>query len=235
MNWACRPTNTKPKPKPNENVIIKFYILFLHAMNNVTKQFFLLLILNVVVLNPIRSQINCITEKTYIGVNLGHALVVGATSTIMNPNVTYLPLHIHVTHALKRHFGLTGMALYRLERDYNLFTHEVGIAVGPSYLTNTLRGFYFDFKLGVAYAFGRDFARNNYRRTDIIVQPDAGYFINSKKNDFTMAIGLGFQSLLLYHEHPTRQSMTNSWRWNPMAQLAHYYLPVINVSIGITR
>jgi hypothetical protein len=232
MNWACRPTNTKPKP--NEDVTIQYDIL-LRAMNKINKQFFLLLILNVVALCPLSSQINCITEKTYIGVNLGHALVVGATSSIMNPNVTYLPVHIHVTHALKRHFGLTGMALYRLEKDYNLFTHEVGVAFGPSYLANTLRGFYFDFKFGVAYAFGRDFAKNNYRRTDIIVQPDAGYFINSKKNDFTMAIGLGFQSLLLYNEHPTRQSMTNSWRWNPISQLAHYYLPVINVSIGITR
>src|ERR1035437_661524 len=126
MNWACRPTNTKP----GEN-IIQYDILFLRAMNKLKKQFFLLLILNVVVLFPVSSQINCITEKTYIGVNLGHALVVGATSTIMNPNVTYLPLHIHVTHALKRHFGLTGMALYRLEKDYNLFTHEVGVAFGP--------------------------------------------------------------------------------------------------------
>ena len=230
MNWACRPTNTKP----GEN-IIQYDILFLRAMNKLKKQFFLLLILNVVALFPVSSQINCITEKTFIGANLGHALVVGASSTIMNPNVTYLPLHVHVIHAVKRHFGLSGMALYRLERDYNLFTHEVGVAFGPSYLANTLRGFYFDFKLGVAYAFGRDFAKNNYRRTDIIVQPDAGYFINSKNNDFTLAIGLGFQSLLLYHERPTRQSMSDSWRWNPMAQLAHYYLPVINVSIGITR
>jgi hypothetical protein len=230
MNWACWLTNSKPnkpvKPKP--------IIIFFHFLILVRKHLFFLLVINLLIIKPLNAQLNCIQEKTFIGVNLGHAATVAAASTIMDPKVTYLPVHIHITHAFKRHFGLTGMAIYRLESDHSLFTHEVGFAFGPAYLAKTLRGFYFDFKLGVAYAFGRDFAKNDYRRTDIIVQPDAGYYINFK-NDFSMTIGLGFQSLLLYHERPTRQSMTNSWRWNAMAELGHYYLPVINVSLGLTR
>jgi len=152
----------------------------------------------------------------------------------MNKNVTYIPLHFIVSHSMSRHFGLTGLIMYRLEKDYDLFTHEIGFGFGPSYLSNSLKGFYADCKFGLAFAFGRDFAKNAYTRTDILIQPDAGYYINFK-NGFSLAIGLGFQSLLLYKENPTRRSNLDSWDWNKTSQMAHYYLPVINVTLGIMQ
>lgn len=229
--------NQAPTPiphKPNQTYHIHIIKAPIHLINHFRNRIYFLIILNFAVFCPGHSQLNCIAEKTYFGINLAHTAIVTATSSIMNPNVTYVPVDIHVSHAFRRHFALSGLLLYRLEKDYDFFTHEVGFAIGPSYLKNGLRGFYFDWKFGVAYAFGRDYAKNDYRRTDIIVQPDAGYYIKIT-NDFTMAVGLGIQTLVLFKESPTRRSMFDSWDWNRMGQLAHYYLPVINVSVGFTR
>jgi len=38
---------------------------------------------------------------------------------------------------------------------------------------------------------------------------------------------------VLYNENPTRRSVKDSWDWNKVSQMAHYYLPVVNVSLGV--
>jgi hypothetical protein len=227
MHRACKPTNVNKRQ-------MNYMQLTINNIAILKKYLLLMAFCNILAFQTTKAQLTCISEKTYYGINLGNLAVVGLTSKIMNPNVTYLPVHLHVMHAFRRHFGLTGMALYRMEKDYNLFTHEVGIAVGPTYLSNAIKGYFLDCKFGVAYAFGRDVRKHDYNRTDLIVQPEFGYYFRFK-NVYTMAVGIGLQTLFLYKENPTRRSGFNSWDWNSMSQLAHYYLPVINVSVGFTQ
>lgn len=170
--------------------------------------------------------------RTFYGINLGHALAVSTSSKIMNKNVLYVPAHLVISHAMSRHFGLTGLIMYRLEKDYNFLTHEVGFGFGPSYLSNSLKGFYADCKFGLAYAYGLNYEKKRYTRTDILIQPDVGYYKHFK-NGFSLALGVGLQTLVLYKENPTRRSISDSWDWNKTSQMAHYYLPVINVSVGV--
>ena len=48
-----------------------------------------------------------------------------------------------------------------------------------------------------------------------------------------MLLGLGLQTLILLNENPQRNVGMNSWDWNRIGMMSHYYLPVLNISIGI--
>ncbi len=90
--------------------------------------------------------------------------------------------------------------LYRLDKDGDDFlTHEFGFAAGPAFLSNKLNGFYADVKFGLGYAFGKDYNNSDYNRTDLIIEPDLGYYLCFKSN-FTIALGIGLQSLVKLSE-----------------------------------
>jgi hypothetical protein len=164
----------------------------------------------------------------YFGLNIGHTVAVDLVSHAMSDSVSYVPFHIQGTYCLSNHFGISGLLLYRFERDHELLTNEVGAAVGPCLMVNGLKSFFCDVKIGVATAFGRDYEGDDYSRVDLVVQPDVGFFIPLNRT-FTFCFGLGIQSLLLLNESPSRNGV---WDWNSMGMFSHYYLPVLNVSIG---
>ena len=169
--------------------------------------------------------------KTFIGINAGHLFVVPLVSRAMNDaNVTYLPIHINAYHSMSKNFALSGLLLFRSEKDYGFQSGEFGFAVGPCYTTNYLNGFFADCKVGVAFAVGNDYQYNDYTRADFVIQPEVGYFLTFASR-FTMSLGLGCQSLLKISENPKREN--TGWEWNNTGKMSHYYLPVLNISFGI--
>jgi hypothetical protein len=169
-------------------------------------------------------------SKTFIGINAGHMIIVNYISREIDANAPYVPIHFNGYHSLNKNFALAGSLLCRSEKDYGYHTMEFGFAVGPCYTSNYLNGFYADFKVGLAYATGRNYYSNNYSRTDFVIQPEAGYFIKFASR-FTMTVGLGCQSLLRITENPRREE--SGWDWVNTEKMAHYYLPVLNISLGI--
>jgi hypothetical protein len=175
------------------------------------------------------SQEESSDERTFIGINPAHTIIIQAVSKAIDKNVSYLPVHIIASHAITEHVGISGLFMYRLDKDGDYFlTHEFGFAVGPAYLFKKLNGLYADIKLGLGYAFGTDYNNSDYNRTDLIIEPDIGYYLCFKSR-FTMAIGIGLQSLVKLSE----SYYGDIWEWNSTGKLSHYYLPVANISVGI--
>jgi len=169
--------------------------------------------------------------KTYISVNVGHMTLIPMITTAMyGANVIYLPIHFNAYHSLSKNFAMSGMAIYRMERDYDFLTQEVGFAIGPCFTSNHLKGFFADFKVGYAFAFGHDYQYNDYSRSDFVLQPEVGYFL-TLAGRFTMSLGLGCQSLLKIREYPRRED--TGWDWDNSGKMSHYFLPVLNVSLGV--
>jgi hypothetical protein len=193
------------------------------------KKNILLTLFIAIFLQNLFSQNESSNKYTYIGINPLHSIVMQAVSKALDPDESYLPVHIHVDHAFNKHFGLSGLFLYRLDKDGSYFlTHEFGFAIGPSYLTNSLNGFFADLKIGLGYAFGTDYNDSDYHRTDFIIQPDIGYYL-CFEGHFTIALGIGLQSLVKLSE----SYYGYIWEWNSTGKLSHYYLPVLNLSVGI--
>lgn len=193
------------------------------------KKTILLSLLIAICLQNLFSQNESSSKNTYIGINPLHTIVIQTVSKALDPDVSYLPVHIQVDHSFNKHFGLSGLLLYRLDKDGSYFlTHEFGFAIGPSYLTNSLNGFFADLKIGLGYAFGTDYNDSDYHRTDFIIQPDIGYYLCFKSR-FTIALGIGLQSLIKLSE----SYYGYIWEWNSTGKLSHYYLPVLNLSVGI--
>jgi len=168
--------------------------------------------------------------KTLISINAGQMTVVPMITIAMYENVVYLPVHFHAYHSLSKNFALSGVGIFRSERDYDFHTYEMGIAVGPCYTSNHLNGFFADCKVGLAFAIGRDYQYNDYTRTDFVIQPEVGYFL-TLAGRFTMSFGVGFQSLLKISENPRRED--KGWDWDKTGKMGHYYCPVLNISLGI--
>jgi hypothetical protein len=167
-------------------------------------------------------------QNTFIGINAGHTLVVNLVSQNLGDETRYLPIHLQVNHAFSDHFGLSAGFLYRLDKDGNFATNEIGAAIGPCYMQKRLNGFIGDVKIGFARAFGRNYDLEDYSRTDFLLQPEMGYFVRMG-DKFSFCFGIGVQSLLMISESPSR---ANIWDWNGMGKFSHYYLPVLNISIG---
>jgi hypothetical protein len=168
--------------------------------------------------------------STYLGFNVIHPILLEAVSHAMDKEVSYLPIHLTVDHSFTKHFGVAGLLMYRYEKDGEYFnTHELGFAAGPSYLSNSLKGFYANVKVGIGLTFGKDYNNSDYNRTDLILQPDLGYYV-SLKSGLTFTLGIGMQSLLKLSE----SYYGDIWEWNYTGKLSHYYLPVVNFSVGYT-
>jgi hypothetical protein len=63
---------------------------------------------------------------------------------------------------------------------------------------------------------------------DLIIQPDIGFF-KKFTSGFALSLGLGIQSLVKISENPSREGV---WEWNKTGKFSHYYLPVLNISLG---
>jgi hypothetical protein len=175
-------------------------------------------------------QENSIKQSTFMGINPAVTLTVGCISTIIDENIAYIPIHMVINHSFTKHFCLSGLLMYRFEKDYDFKTNEIGFAVGPGYLSNALNGFFADLKFGIGLASGWNYMNEEYTRTDLIIQPDVGFF-KKFTGGFTMSFGLGIQSLLPIAENPSREGV---WEWNALGTFSHYYLPVLNISLGYT-
>ncbi len=168
-------------------------------------------------------------NKSTFSVNFGHSIVVLGISQAIDKEVVYLPVHVNIRHQLKNNVGISGLLMYRMDKDIGDFrTNELGIAAGPCYIANNLEGFWADVKIGVGIASGTDGFDRDYKRTDFILQPEIGYNI-CFPSKLMLTFGIGMQSLLKLSEDPDR---TFEWDWNSTGKLSHYYLPVINVSLG---
>ena len=179
----------------------------------------------------VHAQTAASDGKTLISINVGQMTVVPLVTTAMyGTNVTYLPIHFNAYHSLNKHIALSGLALFRMEKDYDFLTQEIGFSVGPCFTSNYLKGFFADCKLGVAFAFGHDYQYNDYTRSDLVIQPEFGYFLTVASR-FTMTFGLGCQSLLKLREVPRRED--TGWDWDNSGKMSHYFLPVLNISLGI--
>jgi len=169
--------------------------------------------------------------KTYIGVNVGQMTAVPlVTTTMYDINVIYLPIHFHAYRSLSKNIALSGLFLVRSERIYDFQTFEFGFAAGPCFTSNHLKGFFADFKMGYAFAIGHDYDYNEYSRSDVLIQPEIGYFL-TLAGRFTMSFGFGCQSLLKIREYPRRED--TGWEWDNAGKMSHYFLPVLNVSLGV--
>jgi len=176
------------------------------------------------------AQVEQNPQATFIGINPVHTILVESVSQAIDPSVSYLPIHFTVDHSFSKHFGISGLLLYRLDKDGEYFlTHEFGFAAGPSYLSDELKGFYANLKIGVGLSFGKDYNNSDYNRTDLVLQPDIGYYIDFQ-NGLTFTIGIGMQSLIKLSE----SYYGYIWEWNFNGRLSHYYLPVVNFTIGYT-
>lgn len=190
---------------------------------------FILTIAFIILSQLIFSQSAEIEYNTFIGINPAHTVILQAVSRTMDPEISYFPLHIHINHSLTRHLALSGLLMYRLDKDGEYFlTHEFGVALGPSYTIDRLNGLYVDLKTGLGYAFGTDYNDSEYIRTDLIIEPDIGYYIDLN-NRLSLIVGLGLQTLVKLSE----SYYGYVWEWNSTGKLSHYYLPVVNVTLGV--
>jgi hypothetical protein len=169
--------------------------------------------------------------KTFFSVNPAHSVAVMAVSTVVASETRYLPIHFGITHAFTPHLAVASLLMYRLDKDGEFFlTHEFGFAAGPEYQFKRWNGFFVNFKAGIGYAFGTDYNDSEYHRTDLILQPDLGYYFKFG-NRFALACGVGLQSLVKLSE----SYYGYIWEWNSTGRLSHYYLPVVNISVGLLK
>jgi hypothetical protein len=168
-------------------------------------------------------------DKTFIGINAGHMIMVPLSSKLMDSHGLYLPIHVNGYRSLNKNFALSGLLLYRAEKDDVSQTQEFGFAVGPCYTSNYLNGFYADCKVGFGYDVGDKFG-DFYTRADFVIVPEAGYFINFASR-FTMTIGIGMQSLIRIKENPRREDA--GWYRTTSGKMYDHFLPVLNITLGI--
>jgi len=171
-------------------------------------------------------------SKTFIGINVGHTIVASSVNSILTKGSLFIPVHINAFRPMSKNFALSGLLLYRAERSpsHNKSTSKFGIAVGPCFTSNYLKGFFADCMIGFAFAIGRDYDRNEYTRTDFVIQPEIGYFINLS-DKFSMTFGFAIQSLLRIQENPRAED--TGWEFTDIGKMGQYYLPVLNVSFGV--
>jgi hypothetical protein len=180
------------------------------------------------------QSLNSETEKRskyFVGMNVAHSVVVSGVSALIGDNVFYLPIHFDFHLALSNTFGLSGLLMYRFEKDGSNFrTHEIGFAIGPriSFSKKGVAGLYITCQIGAGFCFGKEYSASDYYRIDFIVNPEIGYVIPTKGR-FGVAVGIGLQTLLPVVE----DYVGNYWEWKDIGTLSHYYLPVIKLSIGI--
>jgi hypothetical protein len=169
-----------------------------------------------------------------INVNLVHPLIMYAASVGLSDFTAYLSLHGEYAHAFSRNWGMAGQFIYRLEMDGDYFrTNEFGIAVGPRFSLNYAKSLFVEIKAGIGYTFGIDYNDNPYSRLDLIIAPDVGYtFVFWKV--LSLTLGIGLQTLIPVMESPQRSvSPGGHWDWNEIGWISHYFLPVVNVSVGV--
>lgn len=167
-------------------------------------------------------------SRFYLGLNFGEALAVAAVGNTLSAGTAFfLPVEFDTAYLISSRFAVDGELLFRLEQDGPSFnTQEIGLAVGPTYVAKGLRGFFATAKLGFGYAFGTDYLGNSYWRVDLLMEPEIGLLVPTSQG-ITFAVGLGVQSLILLDEQPKR-----TWSWNTLGAMSHYYLPVLDASLG---
>jgi hypothetical protein len=170
-------------------------------------------------------------SKFFAGINVAHSIVVSSISALIGDEVFYLPVHFDFHFALSNTFGLSGLLLYRYEKDgYYFKTNEFGFAVGPrlSLSKKGIEGFYVTCQVGAGFCFGKEYSGSDYYRIDFIINPEFGYVIPTKGR-LGFAVGIGLQTLVPIVEDYEGYY----WSWKDIGNLSHYYLPVIKLSIGI--
>ena len=194
----------------------------MYTKNSITTLFLAAVILTVSM--AAHAQTTGADKKTFVGINVGQMTVGTLVVKAIDKDGLFLPIHIHGYRSLHRNFALSGLFLFRAVKDSQYLLMESGFAVGPCFTSNHLNGFFVDCKVGLAFGAGNDFDNEAFTRTDFVLQPELGYFI-TLAGRFTMAVGLGMQSMLKIAENPKSAwiDVTNYER----------YLPVLNVSLGI--
>jgi hypothetical protein len=171
-----------------------------------------------------------IKSKHFVGINVAHSVVVSGISTIIGDNVLYFPIHFDFQFALSNSFGLSGLLMYRYEKDGTYFrTNEIGFAIGPRFSLSKkgVEGFYVACQIGAGFCSGKEYSDSDYYRIDLIIYPEIGYVIPTS-GKFGITIGIGLQTLL-----PIVEDYTGDiWVWKDIGNLSHYYLPVLKLSIG---
>ncbi len=177
-----------------------------------------------------RAQEESREPQNQLSVNVLHTPIVYAVSASMSGDVSYVPVHVGYVRSLSKNVSLSVLGLYRRDVDGDFKTNEVGIAVGPRLSFGSRGGWFIECKVGLGVASGLDYFDNDYTRWDLVVQPDIGY-TRRIGSHLALTGGIGLQTLVLLSESPSRGG---SWDWNDTGRLSHYYLPVANLSIGLT-
>ena len=170
-------------------------------------------------------------SKFFIGINVAHSIVVSSVSALIGDEVFYLPIHFDFHFALSNTFGLSGLLMYRYEKDgYYFKTNEFAFAVGPriSLSKKGIEGFYVTCQVGAGFCFGKEYSDSDYYRIDLIINPEIGYVFPSRGR-LGFAVGLGLQTMIPIVE----DYVGYIWSWKAIGNLSHYYLPVIKLSVGI--
>lgn len=179
-----------------------------------------------------KKESNFTIRKLFIGINISHTIMVGVISGALGEETLCLPIHAGVQYSFNKRWGISGLVYYRYEKDgFNFKTNGIGFAVGPriSFTGTAVEGFYATVMLGVGFNSGLDYFQRDYRRTDLVIEPEIGYVSPMKLGPFGFAFGFGLQTLIPLNESP------QEIQWNTLGKLSHYYLPVINISIGIKK
>ena len=178
--------------------------------------------------SPVPSQAKVRPKRLALTANLGQTVALTLASQAVSGGLTlYFPVEFDADYAIAEHLAVSGELLYRFERDGPFFnTSEIGFAVGPTLISGGLQGFFATARIGLAYARGVDYNNATYVRLDLVLQPEVGVFI-PLPFDAALKIGLGMQSLLLITDSPK-----NTWSSNALFALSHYYLPLLDLSVG---
>lgn len=178
--------------------------------------------------SPAPSQAKTPPKRLALTTNLGQTAALALASEAVSGGLTlYFPVEFDADYAITKRLAVSGELLYRFERDGTYFkTNEVGFAVGPTLIFGGLQGFFATARIGLAYARGVDYNNEAYARLDLLLQPEVGVFV-PLPFDAALKIGVGMQSLLLITDYPK-----NTWSSNALFALSHYYLPLLDLSVG---
>jgi hypothetical protein len=164
-----------------------------------------------------------------VGLDVLHMLVWGIASGVKGAPLVHVP--IEAVFAMHRHVGFGAGLHYRYEKDGTYMEiSELAFDIGPrfAFLGPGLRGLYFFVKVGFGTVWGKDYYDNDYHRVDFVVHPEIGYAYAKKSPGFYLTAGLGLFSVIPMWQGPS------TFSWSVIGKLAHYYMPVLNLTIGFS-
>ncbi len=169
-----------------------------------------------------------------IGVNALQPLVFLMASQFDENEAYILPIPVEIHAHIQKRWGFCGtvqITMYQIGEGDNHQMGEIMAAGGPRYrfTGKKLEGAYATGKFGLSYWGGTAHGVQDYRRLNLVVQPEVGYSVRIGDPGLFLAFGVGVQLGLRLAE---RFEGDNSPDWNSQGKMLMSYTPWLNVTIG---